>query len=127
MQILWQLALLYFLVIDLCGRRSLLDENYIWWMDKTSGFIVMEITIHVDDLLVGYNNPTFMTWILKEFEKRFGSIKRQKLPFVHNGFHYSRMPTGAIKFPWQRPKRNSGCLAGTVPGDNRGIMCPTRW
>ena len=100
--LLWQLGL--FLVFrELSGVSSLLDENFYYWLEDYQ--LEAVVTIYVDDLLVAATDR-FMTWALAELERRYGTIKRQKLPFTHTGILMSRLADGGIL--WQQ---NEGVLA----------------
>ena len=37
-----------------------------------------------------------LDWLRTKLEKRFGAVKRSKLPFLHNGLMYEELPNGAM-------------------------------
>ena len=56
--------------------------------------IAAALSIHVDDLL-NASRQTFLDFLRRLLEKKFGKVKRQTLPFTHNGAQYSRLANGS--------------------------------
>ena len=83
----WQLCLVDFLISELCGRQSVFDENFFFWFDRNYDLEAIA-TAHVDDNGVGAR-PQWLNYAYDKFEKRFGQVKRQRLPFTHVGTTYS--------------------------------------
>ena len=92
--ILWQLALLLWIVSTMLGTQSLLDENYVYW---THGYEVdLSMAVHVDDInAVG--KKTWMDWAHRRLEERFGTVKRQTLPFTHVGIQHELVAPGVLR------------------------------
>ena len=87
----WQLCLHFFLIEMLLGTPSHFDENFWFW--KEDGRLVAAMTTHVDDCGIA----AALKWLNEKhaaFEKEFGKVSRQKLPFSHCGTKYSNTPTG---------------------------------
>ena len=91
--LLFQCALLLWTKKTLGGQPSLLDENHIFWNE--GGQIAMCWTIHVDDINA-IGSQEWLDWSRSKLEKRFGAVKRSKLPFLHNGLMYEELPNGAM-------------------------------
>ncbi len=85
--LLFQLALLDFLCNNLHMQRSMHDDNYLYLSYNWT--LVAVFVVHVDDILM-----CAQTWFLKEaqqaLEKRFGKLKRNKLPFTYLGVEHVR-------------------------------------
>ncbi len=71
---------------DLKGTPSLLDEDFYYWTEK--GHVTVFCTVHIDDVLACASQD-FLDDSRMKLEKRFGDVKRQKLPFTHIGIAYS--------------------------------------
>ncbi|CAE7280604.1 RE2, partial [Symbiodinium microadriaticum] len=89
----WQLYLHKYLK-QIGASQSHFDECYWWWPSPTHGqWPLSSISTHVDDLAV----EGMQKWLDEIFEKmmqKFGKLTRQRLPFMHCGCRYSRIPDG---------------------------------
>eukprot|EP00435_Cladocopium_sp_Y103_P076100 s59_g76.t1 len=86
----WQFCLHDF-IKQLGGHASRMDENTFMW--KENGLLTAMATTHVDDIALTAI-PGWLDNIHDHFVKRFNKITRQKLPFVHCGCYYERLPGG---------------------------------
>ena len=93
----WQLCLHSFIVDDLHGVRSQLDENCFLFKSPGNGLSLDNtysmITTHVDDLAVE-GTQEFLDKFYDKFVKQFKKVSRQTLPFTHCGCRYSQTSTG---------------------------------
>ena len=95
--LMFQLALVSFLIQHTGATKSILDDNYLVWHWDIQGRkeLVLVMTIHVDDLqLVG--SETAREWIHDLLVKRFGELKRQRTPYTHAGLQLERLPSGTL-------------------------------
>ena len=94
--LLWQLALLLFISTVLGGTQSIMDDNYLYWVDTDRvSLIYLLFVIHVDDILA-IGRRHYLDWAKAELETRFGALKCNQMPFQHNGMRYRRLTSGAI-------------------------------
>ena len=100
--LMFQLALLSFLIEETAAYVSVFDENFLYWLDevpnqygKLEWQLVLCMTVHVDDLQVT-GSKTMRSWIYQELVKRFGTIKRQVYPYTHTGLQIEKISTDAI-------------------------------
>lgn len=78
-----QLTLLHYLVEACEATKSLLESNYLYWLQFTDGAcrLIMLLTAHVDDLQVVVGLAT-RSWSHGGLEARLGALKRQRLPYT---------------------------------------------
>eukprot|EP00439_Symbiodinium_sp_Y106_P004476 s9466_g1.t1 len=89
----WQLFLHQFLR-DLGGIQSLFDECFWFWPSTRPGtWPKASLTTHVDDL-AARGKRTWLDWAYAKMLEKFGKLTRQRLPFMHCGCRYSRLPDG---------------------------------
>ena len=63
-----------------------------YWPTSSNRFrLDAVVTSHVDDLVLAASR-SWLDWMYGRFLKKFGKVKRQKLPFVNIGMHYDRTP-----------------------------------
>ena len=90
--LMFQLALLCYLIMETGAVKSIFDDNFLfwyWWIDG-SWQLVLVLTAHVDDLqLTG--SKYVRDWLHDLLEQRFGSLKRQQLPYTHAGLELERI------------------------------------
>ena len=68
---LWQLALASYIMNELDGTKSLMDDNDFFWHE--GGLLRLNLTIHVDDLLLG-GEPCWIKWFIVKLEIKFGKL-----------------------------------------------------
>ena len=78
--LMFQLALIQFLVDECEAITSLFDNNYLYWLQFIDGAwrLVLVLTAHVDDLQLA-GGKVVRDWIHKRLEDRFGKLKRALL------------------------------------------------
>ena len=90
--LMFQLALLCFLIMETGAVKSIFDDNFLfwfWWIDDVWR-LVLVVTVHVDDLqLTGSSYAR--NWIHDRLEIRFGKLKRQSLPYTHAGLELEQI------------------------------------
>ena len=99
--LLFQLAFLGFFVQNLSFKCSLHDENFLFLNNFNTWELVGIIILHVDDALV-LGTFNFIRWIEEQAEKRFGTLKRNELPFTWCGVVHERLSVGHY-FCHQKP------------------------
>jgi hypothetical protein len=85
--LLFQLALVHFLLDHTCAYKSVYDDNHLFWLDDSKSHLILTATVHVDDILLA-GTVAMIGWIQAKLEERFGKLKRQELPFTHTGLEY---------------------------------------
>ena len=71
-------------------------KNFFYWPTKVaSPALELDITVHVDDLLVS-GSRSWRDWIHRELEAKFGPVKRNGLPFTHTGVEHVRLGNACI-------------------------------
>ena len=85
--LLFQLALVHFLLDNTQAHKSVYDDNHLFWLDSNKQYLELTCTIHVDDILVA-GTIVVIRWLQDKLESRFGKLKRQELPFTHTGLEY---------------------------------------
>ena len=96
--LMFQLALVSFLKETTGARSSVFDDNFLFWFIPVKGrqclFLVM--TVHVDDLqLTGCRAAR--QWIHGHLERRFGTLKRQQLPYTHAGIQLEQINKSCLR------------------------------
>ena len=86
--LLFQLALLCFLIDSTGAYKSVWDENYLYWIWNDRH--VLSLTAHVDDLQIT-GCKWARRWIYHRLTERFGPLKRQTMPYVHAGIQTERI------------------------------------
>ena len=93
----WQMCVSDFLS-ELNAKPSIFDENLHLWFQNYQhpyGTLVSMATVHVDDN--GVAGPQHrLDFLADRFEKRFGKIQRQTVPFVHCGVRYTKTSDGGF-------------------------------
>ena len=90
---LWQLALLHYLKLDIGYRMSTHDECFLMIID---GWQVISLCIiHVDDLLLAATRK-FLDFIAKKLGQKFGNPKRTSLPFLYLGMKHEMLSPGHL-------------------------------
>ena len=87
--LLFQLALVHFLLDHTDAYKSVYDDNSLYWLRsyEERTFLILQATVHVDDILLSGTYPE-IDWLQAKLEGRFGKLKRQELPFTHTGLEY---------------------------------------
>ena len=85
--ILFQLALLHFLVNYMGMSKSIHDDNFLYRTMPNEELIAVFV-IHVDDIFM-VATRAFLNWACKQIEKRFGALKTTELPFVYIGMRHT--------------------------------------
>ena len=95
--LMFQLALLTFLLRDCKAYKSVFDDNYLYWLWEIDGNwqLVLIMTVHVDDLQIT-GSKVARNWIHKQLEGRFGKLKRQVMPYTHAGIQLERLSKNMI-------------------------------
>jgi hypothetical protein len=88
----WSICLQQFLINELHGVQSELDENFYMWFDIIGNLIGLAST-HVDDLGIA-GKTEFLRMAYAALSRKFGTITKQELPFKHCGCKYERLRTG---------------------------------
>jgi len=83
--LMFQLALLTYLVEDCYMVKSLHDENYLYYAQQWE--LVAVIIIHVDDILLAARKE-FLVWLIKRLKDRFGELKEKELPLTFIGIQH---------------------------------------
>ena len=96
--LMFQLALLQYLEESCGGTRSLFDSNFLYWLEWINNRweVTLLLTAHVDDLQIT-GNAQKRSWIHKQLEARFGTLKRQTMPYMHAGIELERLPSGILR------------------------------
>ena len=96
--LMFQLALLQYLVDDCEAIKSLFDNNYLYWLQKIDGqwHLILVLTAHVDDLQIT-GGQKMRDWLHGRLESRFGELKRQRLPYTHAGIQQERIGTDCLR------------------------------
>ena len=96
--LMFQLALLQYLVQSCEAITSLFDSNFLYWIMLVDGrwVVILVITAHVDDLQVA-GSRKMLDWLHHRLEDRFGALKRQVLPYTHAGIEQSNLGTSCIR------------------------------
>ena len=114
----WQMCVSDFLS-ELSAKPSIFDENLHLWFQNYQhpyGTLVSMATVHVDDN--GIAGPQHRLDILADkFEKRFGKIQRQTIPFVHCGVRYTKNSDGGFTMDQREFCEKLTVLA--IPGSRR--------
>lgn len=87
----WQLCLHQFIETNK-GIPSYFDENMFMWKND-QGELTALMTTHVDDLAIA-SSPKELNQFHNDFQKKFGKVTRQVMPFQHCGCRYSKLPCG---------------------------------
>ena len=83
--LLFQLALLMFMIQDLAQVQSFHDDNYLYISEQWNIHAI--VIIHVDDILI-FATEEYLHYFRAMIEKRFGKLKRHQPPFVYLGIRY---------------------------------------
>ena len=96
--LMFQLALLQFLVKECGATKSLFDSNFLYWTQYVHGEsrITLMLTAHVDDLQIT-GSQTMRTWLHHQLTRRFGELKRQVMPYTHAGIQLERLSQGTLR------------------------------
>ena len=86
--LMFQLALICFLINDTGAIKSVWDDNYLYWI--WDGKHVLSMTAHVDDLQVT-GTKFCRDWLYRKLTERFGALKRQTMPYTHAGIQLERV------------------------------------
>ena len=75
--LLFQLALVHFLLDHTGAYKSVYDDNSLYWLREYDGvwYVILEATIHVDDILLA-GTLLEISFIQTKLENRFGKLKR---------------------------------------------------
>ena len=87
----WQLCLHQFIEAN-GGLPSYFDENMFMWKNE-QGKITALMTTHVDDLAIASDSQQ-LDKFHNDFQKQFGKVSRQVMPFQHCGCRYTSVPCG---------------------------------
>ncbi|CAK9111867.1 Retrovirus-related Pol polyprotein from transposon RE2 (Retro element 2) (AtRE2) [Includes: Protease RE2 [Durusdinium trenchii] len=87
----WQLCLHQFIEAN-GGLPSYFDENMFMWKNE-QGKITALMTTHVDDLAIASDSQQ-LDKFHSDFQKQFGKVSRQVMPFQHCGCRYTSVPCG---------------------------------
>ena len=91
--LLWQLALLHYLKLDIGYRMSTHDECFLMIID---GWQVISLCIiHVDDLLLAATRK-LLDFIAMKLGQKFGKPKRTSLPFLYLGMKHEMLSPGHL-------------------------------
>ena len=86
--LLFQLALLAYILDEMHGIRSLFDDGFIYWPhEEHIGVMYLMLVIYVDDILAA-GRLSYRTWAKERLSLRFGAIKSSTMPFTHVGFYF---------------------------------------
>ena len=85
--LLFQMALVYYLCDFTDARKSVYDDNHLYWLNPQRKSLTLTATVHVDDILVA-GPLCHIDWLQKRLEERFGALKRKELPLTHTGIEY---------------------------------------
>jgi len=91
--LMFQLALLCFLIASTGANKSVWDENYLYWIWDDRH--VLSLTAHVDDLQVT-GCRWVRRWIYEALTSRFGELKRAIMPYIHAGIQLERISTCCV-------------------------------
>ena len=91
--LLWQLALLHYLKLDIASRMSTHDESLL--MSINDWEVVALCIIHVDDLLLAATT-CFLDHVAARLGKKFGNPKRTELPFTYLGMKHELLTPGHL-------------------------------
>ena len=96
--LMFQLALLQFLVQYCEAVVSLFDSNFLYWIMFVNGrwVVILVLTAHVDDLQVA-GSRKMLNWLHTRLEDRFGKLKRQVLPYTHAGIEQVAIGNDCIR------------------------------
>ena len=96
--LMFQLALLQYLEEECGAHKSLFDSNFLYWVEYVDDKwqLTLLLTAHVDDLQVT-GCLAKRTWLHGMLEKRFGPLKRQRMPYTHTGIELERLPSGTLR------------------------------
>ncbi len=96
--LMFQLALIAFLKDTTGAKSSVFDDNFLFWYQPVHGIpqLVLVMTVHVDDLQIT-GSAKLRQWIHGLLEKRFGTLKRQRLPYTHAGIQLERISPDCIR------------------------------
>ena len=92
--LMFQLALICFLLLQTNAYKSVWDDNYLYWI--WDGHHVLSLTAHVDDLQIT-GCRYVREWIFHVLTTRFGALKRQSMPYVHAGIQQERLNRDIIR------------------------------
>ena len=96
--LMFQLALLSFLLDRTQAVVSVFDDNFLYWYEEINGrrWLTLVMTIHVDDLqLTGAS--IYRERIYKILTSKFGKMKRQQIPYTHAGIQLERISPGILR------------------------------
>ena len=94
--LLWQLALRYHLITYMGAIVSCYDDNHFYFKEPDAQgkpVLTGEATCHVDDTVFSGKSDK-LNYRRSLLEKRFGTVSRQVMPFVHIGVEYNQLPCG---------------------------------
>lgn len=96
--LMFQLALLQFLVQFCEVIVSLFDNNFLYWIMLVNGrwVVILAMTAHVDDLQVAGSRKK-RDWLHGQLDDRFGKLKRQFLPYTHAGIEQVAIGRNCIR------------------------------
>ena len=89
-------------VVDFLKQRgatpSHSDDNYLYWYDTVNGqkVLVLLMTIHVDDLQLA-GSTYYRTRLHTMLTKRFGTLKRQSIPYTHAGIQLEWLTSSTLR------------------------------
>ena len=96
--LMFQLALIFYLMDSTGAIRSVFDDNYLYWTITINGTRVLALimTVHVDDLQIT-GCSSWRAWIKGQLESRFGPMKQQRMPYTHAGIELERISPHCVR------------------------------
>ena len=96
--LMFQLALLQYLEEECGAHESLFDSNFLYWVEfvDEQWQLTLILTAHVDDLQIT-GSSVKRAWVHSKLEQRFGTLKRQRMPYTHTGIELERLPSGTLR------------------------------